>query len=140
MKLRTAALTAMILVTSMSVCAKVIPSRPLFLARDITVNGAKVPQGTYTLALESHGEYVSATLWKEGRFIAAAHGTWVKHSIKYHADAVLLRVNSDGTRSLMEIRLAGSAKTVVIDSESPVLHVSPAPESGGGNSSIRTIN
>jgi hypothetical protein len=140
MKLRSAVLTAMILVTSLSASAKVMPSRPLFLDRDITVNGANVPQGMYMLALESHGEYVNATLWREGRFIAAAHGTWVKHSVKYPADAVLLRVNSDGTRSLMEIRLAGSAKTVVIDSESPVLHVPPAPESGGGNSSVRTVN
>ena len=140
MKHRTAVLTALILITSFSVYAKVIPSRPLFLDRDITVNGAMVPQGMYTLALESHGTYVRANLWREGRFIATAHGSWVKHSVKYAADAVLLRVNSDGTRSLMEIRLAGSAKTVVIDSESPVLHLSPMPESGGGNSSIRTLN
>jgi len=140
MKLKTVALTAMILIASLSAHAKVTPSRPLFLDRDITVNGANVPQGVYTLALESHGAYVSATLWKEGRFIAAAHGTWVKHSVKYAADAVLLRVNSDGTRSLMEIRLAGSAKTVVIDGESPVLHLSPTPEGGGGNKSMRTLN
>jgi len=140
MKFRIAVLTAIIFIAGLAVSAKVIPPRPLFLDRDVTVNGANVPQGMYTLALESHGEYVQATLWKEGRFIAAAHGTWVKHGVKYAADAVLLRVNSDGTRSLMEIRLAGSAKTVVIDRESPVLHISPAPESGGGNSSIRTIN
>jgi hypothetical protein len=140
MKFRTFTLATLILIAGLSANAKVTPSRPFFLDRDITVNGAMVPQGMYTLALESHGAYVRATLWREGRFIATAHGTWVKHSIKYAADAVLLQVNSDGTRSLLEIRLAGSTKTIVLEGQSPVLQLSPVPESGGGNSSIRTVN
>jgi hypothetical protein len=139
MKFRTFVLTALILTASVSACAKVIPPRPFFLDREITVNGAKVPQGMYTLTLESQGASVRATLWKDDRFIVAAHGTWVKHGIKYSADAALLRVNSDGTRSLTEIRLAGSAKTIVLDSESPVLRLSPAPDSTGGKSPTRTI-
>jgi hypothetical protein len=94
----------------------------------------------YTLAVESHGAYVRATLWRQGRFIATAHGTWVKHSVKYAEDAVLLRVNSDGTRSLLEIRLAGSAKTIVLEGQTPALQLSPVPEIGGGKSSIRTLN
>ena len=140
MKFRTFVLTALILTASVSACAKVIPPRPFFLDREITVNGAKVSQGMYTLAVESQGASVRATFWRDGRFIATAHGIWVKHGVKYTENAVLLRVNSDGTRSLTEIRLAGSAKTVVIDSESPVLRLAPAPESSGGSSSTKTIN
>jgi hypothetical protein len=83
---------------------------------------------------------VRATLWREGQFIATAHGTWVRHGVKYTENAVLLRVNSDGTRSLTEIRLAGSAKTIVIDSESPFLRLAPAPDSSGGSSSTETLN
>jgi len=140
MKFRSVILIVSILMASIPACAKVISPRPIFLDRDIKVNGADVPQGMYSLALESHGSSVQATLWREGRFIAAAHGTWVKHSVKYTEDAVLLRVDSDGTRSLLEIRIAGSAKTVVIDSESPILRVAPGPGGSGGNSSTRTIN
>lgn len=140
MKIRTAALSALILFASISASAKVIPPRPLFLDRDITVNGAAVPHGIYTLSLDSHGASVRATLLKEGRFIATAHGMWVRHGIKYPEDAVLLRVNSDGTRSLTEIRLAGSAKTIVIDDQNTIPRRAPAPGGGEGKSSDRTFS
>jgi hypothetical protein len=93
----------------------------------------------YTLKLESQGASVRATLWRDRQFIAAMHGTWVGRGVKYTETAVLLRVNDDGTRSLIEIRLAGSARTIVIDDESPVLRVAPAPHDGG-HSSNTTIN
>src|SRR5579863_3167314 len=139
MKFRIFILAALILIAGVFTYANVVPSRPLFLDRDITVNGATVPQGNYTLALESKGTSVRVALWREGRFIAAAHGIWVRHGIKYREDAVLLKVNSDGTRSLMEIRLAGSAKTIVLDGESPVLRLSPPPDHRGGNSSTGAL-
>ena len=140
MKFRTAVLAAMILLVSISVGAKVIPSRPFHLDRDVTMNGAAVPQGMYTLALESQGDSVRATLLRDGHFVATAQGTWVKHGVKYTEDAALLRVNPDGTRSLIEIRLAGSAKSIVIERESPILQVSPGRNGGGGGTSnARTI-
>jgi hypothetical protein len=140
MKFRTFTLAALILIAGRSASAKVVPPQPLFLDRDITVNGARVPQGMYTLAVEAQGASVRATFWREGQFIATAHGTWVRHGIKYHENAVLLKVNSDGTRSLMEIRLAGSAKTIVLDGENPALRLSPTPESSGGNTSTGTVD
>jgi hypothetical protein len=136
MKFRTVALTACIAFATICASAKVSPTRSIFLDRDITVNGAAVPHGIYTLSLESHGASVRATLWKQGRFIATAHGAWVRHGIKYTEDAVLLRVNSDGTRSLTEIRLAGSAKTIVIDNENPIPRRSMEPRNSGENSTI----
>ena len=139
MKFKTVVLIASILIASISAWAKVIPPRPFFLDRDVTLNGAAVPPGTYSLVLESQGASVRATLWMEGQFIATAHGTWVKHSVKYTEDAALLRVNSDGTRTLTEIRLAGSAKTIVIDGENQVLRVAPGSGGSGRNSSNRTI-
>jgi hypothetical protein len=47
----------------------------------------------------------------------------VKNGAKYTEDAVLLRVNSDGTRTLIEIRLAGLAKTIVLVSPPSVLQL-----------------
>ncbi len=140
MKFRTVVLTVWILIAGISGYAKVIPCRPFFLEREITVNGAKVPEGMYTLSLESHGAFVRATLLRDGRFIATARGTWVKHGIKYTENTALLRVNSDGTRSLTEIRLAGSAKTIVIDSETETPRRAPEPRSIGANSSNGTLN
>jgi hypothetical protein len=141
MKFKTFVLSTLLLIAIISARAKVIPLRPFPLDRDITVNGAMVPQGMYSLAVESQGASVRATLYRDGRFVATAHGTWVKHGVKYTENAVLLKVNPDGTRSLSEIRLAGSAKTIVVDSENPFLQVAPgAGGGGGGKSADRTIN
>ena len=140
MKFRTAVLTVSILIAGISSFAKVVPCRPFFLEREVTVDGARVSEGMYTLCLESHGALVRATLMRDGRFIATARGTWVKHGIKYTENTALLRVNSDGTRSLTEIRLAGSAKTIVIDSENATPRRVPEPRTIGENSSTGAAN
>jgi hypothetical protein len=125
MKSRSFVLAVAISVAAVSAYAKLIPLRPLFLDRGITLNGAEVPQGTYSLSIDTQGSSVIVTLLKEGKFIANGHGVWVKHGVKYNQDAVLLRVNPDGSRSLVEIRLSGFAKTIVFDDVTQVLHVAP---------------
>jgi hypothetical protein len=98
-------------------------SRPFFLRTPATLNGAEVPAGVYRLSWEEHSLTVRVTLSKDGRFIATAQGTWVKHGAKYPGDAALLRVNPDGSRSLVEIRLAGMKRTIVLDDRDPILRV-----------------
>jgi hypothetical protein len=66
---------------------------------------------------------VRVTFWKNGQFFATAKGDWVKHGVKYTGDAALLRVNSDGSRSLVEIRLAGVKKTIVLSDGAPILQL-----------------
>ncbi len=130
MKLRTVLLSVLILIAGLPAYAKINPPRYLHLDRDVSVSGVKVPEGIYTLALETQGTSVRASFWKDGRYIASAHGSWVTHGIKYSQDAVLLRVNPDGTRTLTEIRLAGNTKSIVLDRENPVLRVSPSQDAG----------
>ena len=127
MKLRSFGLTFAILVAGISAYAKLIPLRPFFLDRGISLNGVDVPQGMYSLSLETQGSTVVVTLLKEGKFVANARGTWVKHGVKYTENAVLLRVNPDGSRSLVEIRLSGLAKSIMLDDVAQVLRV---PASG----------
>jgi len=79
------------------------------------MNGAEVPAGVYELSWESQDSKVRVTLWKDGQFFATAQGAWVKNGVQYPSDAALLRVNSDGSRTLMEIRLAGEKKSIVLD-------------------------
>src|SRR6266436_10363134 len=95
--------------------ARANASRPFFLQTAVTMSGAEVPAGLYDLSWESQNSKVRVTLWKDGRFFATAQGTWVKNGAKYPNDAALLRVNSDGSRSLVEIRLAGVKKTIVLE-------------------------
>jgi hypothetical protein len=128
MRVRIVLLFAIILAGSAGSFAKTLPPRPFFLDRDITVNGATVPHGMYTLAVEWDGTSVRATLYSYGRFVATAHGVWVKYGIKPKQDQALLVVNPDGTRSLREIRLIGMTKTIVLDDASPIQAVSPEQE------------
>ena len=115
MKFRSVAQTIVILLLiSFSAYAKT-SRRPFFLQTTVTMNGAEVPAGVYELSWESQDSKVRVTLWKEGRFFATAQGAWVKNGVQYPSDAALLRVNSDGSRTLMEIRLAGEKKSIVLD-------------------------
>ena len=122
MKLKLVLQTIFILLL-VSFPAQANESRPFFLNTAVTMNGAQVPAGLYSLSWESQNSKVRVTLSKDGRFFAAAHGIWVKSAVQYSEDAALLRVNSDGSRSLMEIRLAGVKKTIVIESVNPVFQV-----------------
>jgi hypothetical protein len=103
-----------LLLVSFSAYAKT-SRRPFFLQTTVTMNGAEVPAGVYELSWESQNSIVRVTLWKDGQFFATAQGAWVKNGVTYPSDAALLRVNSDGSRSLMEIRLAGEKKSIVLD-------------------------
>jgi hypothetical protein len=88
----------------------------------VIVNGAQVPAGVYELAWESQGPVARVTLSKNGKFVAAAQGVWVKSGAKYKEDAALFRVNSDGSKSLIEIRIAGGAKSIVFEHTDVVVH------------------
>jgi hypothetical protein len=121
MKIKVAVLTTLILLAaSFPVLAKRKQPRPFFLRTAVTMNDAEIPAGLYELTVESSNSSVRVNLWKDGRFVATAPGAWVKSGAKYSEDAVLLRVNSDGSRSVIEIRLAGDAKTIVLNNSAAV--------------------
>jgi hypothetical protein len=64
------------------------------------------------------------TLRKDGQFVATAPGAWVKNGVKYTEDQALLRMNSDGTKSLIEIRIAGAARAIVFANTDVTVHYS----------------
>lgn len=103
-----------LLLASNPVRARKNPSRPFQLPVVVTLNGARVPAGIYELTCETHGSAARVTLWKDGRFVATAPGAWIKNGVTYSEDQVLLRVNSDGTKSLIEIRIAGATRAIVL--------------------------
>ncbi len=94
--------------------AKKSPLRPFYMPNAVTMDGAEIPQGMYQITVETQQSGVTVELWRDGRFIATAHGTWVKSGMKFKDNTILLRVNPDGSRSLIELRLAGAAKSIVL--------------------------
>ena len=80
-------------------------SSPLLLANPCHHERSGNSGGLYELSLESTIPAVRVTLCRDGRFVATALGAWVKNGAKYTEDSALLRVNSDGSRSLIETSL-----------------------------------
>jgi hypothetical protein len=116
MRIKIAVLASFVLLAvSLPALAKKNPPRLFLLSEVVTLNGAQVPAGVYELVLDTQGSTVRVTLQKDGNFVATARGVLVKNGSKYSEDAALLRVNSDGTRSLIEIRIAGASKAIVLD-------------------------
>ena len=114
MKINVAALIVFVLLAaSFQVAAKENPSRAFQLREVVILNGAQVPAGTYELNWETHGSNVRVTLSKDGQFVATAPGIWAKNGVKYMEDEALLLVNSDGTKSLIEVRIKGAARSIV---------------------------
>ncbi len=104
--------------------AKRNPPRPFMLPEEVDLNGAQVSAGRYELTWENQGSSARVTLSKDGRFVATAQGSLVKNGTRYSEDAALLRVNSDGSKSLIEIRIAGSNKAIVIKHSEAMVHYS----------------
>ena len=102
MKIKFAVLTTLILLAVTWVLAKKNSARSCCIDA-VTLNGAEVPAGIYELTWETHGSTARVTLSKNGQFVATAPAVWAKNAVKYSEDQALLRVNSDGTRSLIEI-------------------------------------
>jgi hypothetical protein len=122
--MRKVRLLIVLLLSSSPVWAKKNPPRPFSLPFVVNLNGAQVPAGTYELTWETNGSAARATLWKDGRFVATAPGAWVKSAVRYSEDAALLRVNSEGSKSLVEIRIAGAAGAIVFDPTGNTVHYS----------------
>jgi hypothetical protein len=125
MKIKAAALaTSILLAASFSFAAKKKPPRPFQLRDVVILNGAQVPAGIYELTWETHGSSARVTLWQDGKFVATAQGASVKNGVKFTEDEALLRVNSDGTKSLIEIRIAGAARAIVFNQTDAPVHYS----------------
>jgi hypothetical protein len=106
--------SVVLLSASVSVSANKNSAVYFFLPAPIVLDGAQLPEGMYQLTMESSGSAVRVSWWKDGRFVATAHGAWVKSGQKYKENSILLRVNSNGSRSLIELRVAGIARSIVL--------------------------
>ena len=120
--------SVMFLIVSAPVWAKKNPPRPFILRDAVYLNGAQIPAGAYQLTWEAHGSSARVTLSKDGQFVATAPGVWAKNGVKNAEDEALLRVNSDGTKSLIEFRIGGVARAIVFtQTEVPARYASIHP-------------
>ena len=84
----------------------------------LTLNGARLPDGDLVIAWESYVPDAIVKFEKDGSVIGTTDGKWEKRDVKYGDDAIVYRKNSDGTRTLLEIRFAGMSQALVFGKSS----------------------
>ena len=93
-------------------------SRSLTFSSGLTVNGARLPVGDFVVTWESYVPDAVVKFEKHGSVIGTTEGKWEKRSVKYEEDAVVYRKNSDGSRTLLELRFAGMSQALVFGKSS----------------------
>ena len=85
---------------------------------ELTVNGTHLPVGNFVISWESYVPDAIVKFEKEGSVIGTTEGKWIRRGVKYEDDAVVYRKNSDGSRTLLEIRFAGMRQVLVFGKSS----------------------
>ena len=93
-------------------------SRSLTFFSGLTVNGSRLPVGDLVVTWESYLPDAIVKFEKDGSVIGTTDGKWEKRDVKYGDDAIVYRRNSDGTRTLLEIRFTGMSQALVFGKSS----------------------
>jgi cell division protein FtsN len=93
-------------------------SRSLTVMSGLTLNGASMPAGDYTVSWESYISDATVKVVRGDQVVATTDGKWVKHGVRYPHDAYMYRRNSDGSQTLIEIRFAGMDQALVFGKSS----------------------
>jgi len=93
-------------------------SRSLTFFSGLTVNGARLPDGDLLITWESYVPDAIVKFEKDGSVIGTTDGKWEQRGVKYGDDAIVYRKNSDGSRTLLEIRFSGMNQALVFGKSS----------------------
>jgi hypothetical protein len=88
-------------------------SRSLTFFSGLTVNSVHLPVGDVVITWESYVPDAVVKFEKDGSVIGTTDGKWEQLDVKYGYDAIVYRKNSDGSRTLLEIRFSGMSQALV---------------------------
>jgi len=77
------------------------------------LNGKSIPMGHYAVRWESHSPTATVTLLGKKAILATASANWEERGGKFSRNAVVYDTQADGTRVILEIRLAGLSQALV---------------------------
>lgn len=80
---------------------------------DAFVNGKQLKEGQYNLQWESGSPQVTVTFSRGKSVVATAVGRWEERDVDSPTNTILYDTNSDGSRTILEIRLAGSKQVIM---------------------------
>jgi hypothetical protein len=118
MKLRTimgVAIVALAFAFAVSAEAKAKNSASLLFPHDASLAGSHVASGKYQVQWEKDGPEVKVTVQQGKEIVATAKGKVVDRGKKYTNNTVIYLENADGSRTIQEIRLAGSNEAIVFN-------------------------
>ena len=110
-----ASILALALILSGSASAFAKDAYKLTLRYDMTLKGAQLAPGEYRISWVAHSPEATVTVASKKNVVATVEGRLVDAGKKFALSTVLYDEKADGTRTIREIRLAGSDKTIVFD-------------------------
>ena len=82
----------------------------------LKVAGMHLPVGDCVISWESYTTDASVKIEDSKGMGVTVEGRWAKQGVRYNEDAIVYQKNSDGSRTLIEIRLAGKGQALVFGS------------------------
>jgi hypothetical protein len=89
----------------------------LQLSEPVNVAGKQLPAGDYSVKWEGNGPNVELSILKGKAVVTKAPARLVDLSRTAGTDAAVTKVNSDGSKSLAEIRFSGKKQALAIGEE-----------------------
>jgi len=103
------------LVLTASAPAFALNSKMLTLRYDMVLKGTHLQAGQYTVRWESRSPTATVTVSNEKGILVTVEGQLVDRGTKFSRNAVVARTSVDGTRTITEIRFAGSSQVIVFN-------------------------
>ena len=85
---------------------------------DVQLNGKQLPAGEYQVKWEGSGSNVEMSILRNNKVLATTPAQLVELNEKPSANAALINNNTDGTRSISQIRFAGKKQALEVGRES----------------------
>jgi siroheme synthase len=89
-------------------------STTVALQYDVVLNGSHLKAGQYRIQWQTQSNAVTVTFAQKKNVLATATGKLVDHGAKYQTDTVLYDKSSDGSETILELRLAGMSQAIVL--------------------------
>ena len=93
-------------------------SRAFAFSYVLTLNGARIPVGDYSIRWESYSSLVIVEFVQNNDIVATVDGKWAKRDTPYDGSAYAFTRNGDGSRNLVWIQFTGMRQTLVFDKSS----------------------
>lgn len=110
---RFAAVVGVFVLASLSVFAR--DSQTIRFPYAASLAGAEVQPGAYELSWVSHSPEATITLKHGKNVVATVEGKWEERNVKCDRNSIVYEKSGNGSRKIVEIRLAGKSQVLVFE-------------------------